>query len=278
MSLPTDRARDLFLSAPVPSVRCRTPGRPCATATPPRPYPTHTTRGPASSEGPASAQLPRDGDAGDDVEVTTFDGHTPGGVGGRSHRHHPGTADGCRPGLHHPEDGAELGPGEGGILLRLVAGVGEGAVTGPAQSLAAVGPAAAPARAAATSAASCPTRRSRRTTSGETEARPEPLTVTVRLPMAVLSSWPARRGRALVATYLDFVVMTTLLKRTASRSRVIDSLAVASVVVQLLVLYWPVVTVEGPVSWTDKVVHVLVFAVPTFLVGRALGSVRTAVL
>jgi VanZ family protein len=72
--------------------------------------------------------------------------------------------------------------------------------------------------------------------------------------------------------------MTTLLKRTASPSRVIDSLAVASVVVQLLVLYWPVVTVEGPVSWTDKVVHVLVFAVPTFLVGRALGSVRTAVI
>jgi VanZ family protein len=55
-------------------------------------------------------------------------------------------------------------------------------------------------------------------------------------------------------------------------------LAVLCVVVQLAVLYWPVVTVEGPVSWTDKVVHVLVFAVPTWAVGRATGSVRLAAL
>jgi VanZ family protein len=54
--------------------------------------------------------------------------------------------------------------------------------------------------------------------------------------------------------------------------------AVVAVVAQLLVLYWPVVTVEGPVSWTDKVVHLLVFAVPTYAVGRVLGSVRAAVL
>ncbi len=54
-------------------------------------------------------------------------------------------------------------------------------------------------------------------------------------------------------------------------------MAVAAVVTQLLVLYWPVVTVEGPVSWTDKVVHLFVFAVPTYAVGRALRSVRTAV-
>ena len=53
-------------------------------------------------------------------------------------------------------------------------------------------------------------------------------------------------------------------------------LAVLAVVVQLTVLYWPVVTVEGPVSWTDKVVHLLVFAVPTWAVGRATGSVRLA--
>lgn len=72
--------------------------------------------------------------------------------------------------------------------------------------------------------------------------------------------------------------MTTLSRRSAARSRVAVGLAVAAVVVQLLVLYWPVVTVEGPVSWTDKVVHLLVFAVPTYAVGRALGSVRTAVL
>jgi VanZ family protein len=56
------------------------------------------------------------------------------------------------------------------------------------------------------------------------------------------------------------------------------TVAVVAVVAQLVVLYWPVVTVEGPVSWTDKVVHLLVFAVPTYAVGRALRSVRVAVL
>lgn len=47
--------------------------------------------------------------------------------------------------------------------------------------------------------------------------------------------------------------------------------AAAFVVVHLLVVYWPSVTVQGPVRWTDKVVHVLVFAVPTYAAGRALG-------
>lgn len=61
------------------------------------------------------------------------------------------------------------------------------------------------------------------------------------------------------------------------RARGVLAFAVVAVAVQLLALYWPVVTVEGPVSWTDKVVHLLVFAVPTYAVGRALGSVRTAV-
>ena len=56
------------------------------------------------------------------------------------------------------------------------------------------------------------------------------------------------------------------------------ALAIVAVVAQLVVLYWPVLTVEGPVSWTDKVVHLIVFAVPTYAVGRALGSVRAAVL
>lgn len=54
--------------------------------------------------------------------------------------------------------------------------------------------------------------------------------------------------------------------------------AIALVVVQLLVLYWPVVTVVGPVSWTDKVVHCLVFAVPTLVVGLALRRVTPVVL
>lgn len=53
--------------------------------------------------------------------------------------------------------------------------------------------------------------------------------------------------------------------------------AVLAVVLQLCVLYWPVVTVEGPVSWSDKVVHVLVFAVPTYLVGWALRRVGLVV-
>ncbi|EWT00221.1 hypothetical protein N865_16580 [Intrasporangium oryzae NRRL B-24470] len=57
-----------------------------------------------------------------------------------------------------------------------------------------------------------------------------------------------------------------------TRPRLIIAAALA-VVVQLLVLYWPIVTVEGPVSWTDKVVHVLVFAIPTYAVGRAVGSI-----
>jgi hypothetical protein len=69
---------------------------------------------------------------------------------------------------------------------------------------------------------------------------------------------------------------------SATATRRVRGRAVAfapvAVVAQLLVLYWPVVTVEGPVSWTDKVVHLLVFAVPTYAVGRALGSVRAAVL
>jgi hypothetical protein len=60
------------------------------------------------------------------------------------------------------------------------------------------------------------------------------------------------------------------------RRRLVVWSAVLAVVIQLLVLYWPVVTVEGPVSWTDKVVHLLVFAVPTYAVGRATGSVRLA--
>jgi hypothetical protein len=71
--------------------------------------------------------------------------------------------------------------------------------------------------------------------------------------------------------------MTSLPQRSTTGSRRVVALAVAAVVVQLLVLYWPSVTVEGPVSWTDKVVHLLVFAVPTYAVGRALGSVRIAV-
>jgi len=72
--------------------------------------------------------------------------------------------------------------------------------------------------------------------------------------------------------------MTSIPRRSAPATWLATSAAVVAVVAQLLALYWPVVTVQGPVSWTDKVVHLLVFAVPTYAVGRALGSARTAVL
>jgi hypothetical protein len=58
---------------------------------------------------------------------------------------------------------------------------------------------------------------------------------------------------------------------TTSRRRWWGAAAALSVVVHLAVLYWPVITVAGPVTWTDKVVHLLVFAVPTYLVGRLVG-------
>jgi VanZ family protein len=35
------------------------------------------------------------------------------------------------------------------------------------------------------------------------------------------------------------------------------------VAVQLVAVYWPRVEVVGPVTWTDKVVHVLLFLAPT---------------
>jgi hypothetical protein len=53
------------------------------------------------------------------------------------------------------------------------------------------------------------------------------------------------------------------------RTHLLGAAAIFVVLVQLAVLYWPVVTVTGPVSWSDKVVHLAVFAVPTTLVGWA---------
>ena len=37
----------------------------------------------------------------------------------------------------------------------------------------------------------------------------------------------------------------------------------ATVVLQLCAVYWPSVDVQGPVTWTDKAVHVLLFLLPT---------------
>lgn len=51
-----------------------------------------------------------------------------------------------------------------------------------------------------------------------------------------------------------------------SRARV---LAVVALAVHLAALYWPRVDIQGPVTWTDKVVHVLLFGVPTVLVLKA---------
>jgi hypothetical protein len=53
-------------------------------------------------------------------------------------------------------------------------------------------------------------------------------------------------------------------------------LFVVVVAVHLAALYWPRVSVQGPVAWTDKVVHVTLFAAPA-LVGL-LAGVRPAYL
>jgi hypothetical protein len=53
--------------------------------------------------------------------------------------------------------------------------------------------------------------------------------------------------------------------------------AVVVVLGHLAALYWPSVGIVGPVSWTDKVVHLLLFAVPTYAVGLALRSLWPAI-
>lgn len=60
--------------------------------------------------------------------------------------------------------------------------------------------------------------------------------------------------------------------------RVVVVGAVAAVIAHLLALYGPAVGIEGPVSWTDKVVHVLLFAAPTYAVGLALRAAVPAAL
>lgn len=67
-------------------------------------------------------------------------------------------------------------------------------------------------------------------------------------------------------------------EETTSRgtARVWLWLFVVVVAVHLAALYWPRVSVQGPVAWTDKVVHVTLFAAPA-LVGL-LAGVRPAYL
>lgn len=67
--------------------------------------------------------------------------------------------------------------------------------------------------------------------------------------------------------------MPTVPAAPTAADRRTHALAALAVAAHLTVLYWPVVTVVGPVTWTDKVVHVAVFAIPTYAVGRAIGSV-----
>ena len=69
---------------------------------------------------------------------------------------------------------------------------------------------------------------------------------------------------------------TTSTPRSLPRRAVVVG-AVAAVIVHLLALYGPSVGIEGPVSWTDKVVHLFLFAAPTYAVALALRSVATAV-
>ena len=52
---------------------------------------------------------------------------------------------------------------------------------------------------------------------------------------------------------------------TGNRGRVARVAALLALVVHLAAIYWPRVDVVGPVPWTDKVVHVLLFGVPTVL-------------
>jgi VanZ family protein len=53
---------------------------------------------------------------------------------------------------------------------------------------------------------------------------------------------------------------------TAPPRRTAWRLAFAVVlVVHVLALYWPRVGLQGPVTWTDKVVHVLLFATPVLV-------------
>lgn len=62
------------------------------------------------------------------------------------------------------------------------------------------------------------------------------------------------------------------------RSPVLGAFALGSVAVQLAALYWPRVTLEGPTTWTDKLVHPAVFAVPLVLVSLWWGRWRPVLL
>ena len=62
------------------------------------------------------------------------------------------------------------------------------------------------------------------------------------------------------------------------RSPVLGALALASVALQLAALYWPRVSIEGPTTWTDKLVHPALFALPLVLVSLWWGRWRPVLL
>jgi len=53
---------------------------------------------------------------------------------------------------------------------------------------------------------------------------------------------------------------------------------VVVLVLHLAALYWPRVDLTGPVQWSDKVVHALLFAVPVIVAARVLHGWRGAAL
>ena len=66
-------------------------------------------------------------------------------------------------------------------------------------------------------------------------------------------------------------VSDTTTRTSSARSTSVARAAFALLlVVHLCCLYWPRVDVQGPVTWTDKVVHLLLFGVPT-VVGLLAG-------
>jgi hypothetical protein len=75
------------------------------------------------------------------------------------------------------------------------------------------------------------------------------------------------------AAYADRVSLPTDVSerpgRTVSPWSASRVAALVVVAVHLAALYWPRVDIVGPVTWTDKVVHLLLFGVPTVLVLRA---------
>ncbi|GAA1903139.1 VanZ family protein [Lapillicoccus jejuensis] len=62
------------------------------------------------------------------------------------------------------------------------------------------------------------------------------------------------------------------------RSPLLGVLALVAVALQLAALYWPRVTIEGPTTWTDKLVHPAIFALPLVLVSLWWGRWRPVLL